>query len=248
MAKTKPARRGAAKSARKTGSAKSARPAAKGAKSAGGARRAATAKAAGGARTSGAAKGGGGKAKAARSAKAAGSAKTARRGATSGGAGKAKTTTTASTARPAKIRTRTVTGAVSRRAPTLDRARRRMDEDEDIVPTPPSSLDLDRSASAARTGRAELRDRLNEHTSTGPELTGGDVDADWEAAEATGDEAPGGDNMTPDQDVVDEIGKALGVEYDDDEELRGGEEIVERDKKRWELDPASKEDFDEPDE
>ncbi len=60
-----------------------------------------------------------------------------------------------------------------------------------------------------------------------------------------GDEAPGGDNPTPDQDVVDEIGRALGVEYADDEELQGGAEIAERDTHRWELDPSSKDDFDE---
>ena len=75
-------------------------------------------------------------------------------------------------------------------------------------------------------------------------MTAGDVDADWESAEAIGDEAPGGDNPTPDQDVVDEIGKALGVEYDDDEELQGGDEIIERDRNRWELDPASSDDYD----
>jgi hypothetical protein len=103
---------------------------------------------------------------------------------------------------------------------------------------------LDRSASAARSGRAELNQRFREHTSTGPALTAGDVDADWESAESVGDEAPGGDNPTPDQDVVDEIGKALGVEYDDDEELQGGDEITERDRNRWELDPASSDDFD----
>jgi Family of unknown function (DUF6335) len=89
-----------------------------------------------------------------------------------------------------------------------------------------------------------MNHRFREHTSTGPAMTAGDVDADWESAESVGDEAPGGDNPTPDQDVVDEIGKALGVEYDDDEELQGGEEITERDRNRWELDPASRDDFD----
>ena len=113
-----------------------------------------------------------------------------------------------------------------------------------MVPSPPSSLNMDRSASAARTGRAELAEKLQKHTSTGPALTAGDIDADWESAEAIGDEAPGGDNPTPDQDVVDEIGKALGVEYDDDEELQGGEEILQRDRNRWELDPSSRDDFD----
>ena len=39
------------------------------------------------------------------------------------------------------------------------------------------------------------------------------------------------------------IGRSLGVEYDDDEELQGGEEIKERDRHRWELDPASADDF-----
>lgn len=126
-----------------------------------------------------------------------------------------------------------------KRTPNLERQRRTVAETERVRPTPPSSLNLDRTASAARTGRAELADKLREHTSTGPALTGGDVDADWESAEAVGDEAPGGDNPTPDQDVVDNIGRAVGIEYDDDEELQGGDEIVKRDKKRWELDPAS---------
>jgi hypothetical protein len=128
----------------------------------------------------------------------------------------------------------------------LDRERRTIREDE-LVPTPPSSLNLDRSASAARTGRAEYEQRLRNHTSTGPALTGGDIDADWEDAEAVGAEAPGGDNPTPDQDIVDEIGRAMGIEYEDDEELQGGDELTERDRHRWELDPASREDLDEED-
>ena len=132
--------------------------------------------------------------------------------------------------------------APARKVPSLDRERRVVRE-SDLVPTPPSSLVPQRHASAASTGADELRVKLANHTSTGPELTGGDVDADWQLAETSGDGAPGGNNPTPDQDVVEEIGKALGVQYDDDEELRGGEEIAERDRDRWELDPASSEDF-----
>jgi hypothetical protein len=41
-----------------------------------------------------------------------------------------------------------------------------------------------------------------------------------------GDEAPGGDSPTPDQDIVDDIGRAVGVEYQDNEELKGDEKIV----------------------
>ena len=111
----------------------------------------------------------------------------------------------------------------------------------------PSSLVATGGASAAATGRAEMKEKLRKHTSTGPALTSGDLDADWESAESVGDEAPGGDNPTPDQDVVDDIGRALGVEYEDDEELQGGAEIKERDRHRWELDPASKDDFEDED-
>ena len=138
---------------------------------------------------------------------------------------------------------RSARSVVTRKAPALDRARR-MVQGDDIVPTPPSSLDLDRTASAARSGRRELSRRLEEHTETGPALTAGDVDADWESAYSVGDEAPGGDNPTPDQDVVDDIGKAVGVQYEDNEELKGDAKIAKRDKHRWELDPASAEDYD----
>jgi len=125
----------------------------------------------------------------------------------------------------------------------LDRPRKTVADIHGI----PSSLDLNRSPSAARTGRAEMNERLSKNTNSSPALTSGDVDADWESAAAVGDEAPGGDNPTPDQDVVDDIGRALGVEYADDEELQGGDEIADRDRHRWELDPSSKDDFDDED-
>jgi len=128
--------------------------------------------------------------------------------------------------------------AAAAKKPNLDRPRKTVADIHGI----PSSLDMPRAASSAKSGRADMKDRLSKSTGTGPALTAGDVDADWEAAETVGDEAPGGDNPTPDQDVVDDIGRALGVEYDDDEELQGGAEIVDRDRHRWELDPASKDD------
>ena len=130
-------------------------------------------------------------------------------------------------------------GAV-RKAPRLDRARRTIDE---VVPTPPSSLDMDRHGSAARTGRAELAERRLEHAGMSEAITAGDVDVDLENAYFSGDETPGGDNPTPDQDIVDDIGKALGVEYQDNEELRASDKVIERDRHRWELDPASSEDY-----
>jgi hypothetical protein len=109
----------------------------------------------------------------------------------------------------------------------------------------PSSLGMGNGgSSAARSGREELLQHIKERTETSPAITAGDVDADWQLAYSSGDEAPGGDNPTPDQDIVDEIGEALGVNYEDGEELKGAAKIEDRDKHRWELDPASKDDFD----
>jgi hypothetical protein len=112
-----------------------------------------------------------------------------------------------------------------------------------MIPAPPSSLNLNRHGSAARTGRAEIAENLREHATMEPAITGGDVDVSIENAYFSGDEAPGGDNPTPDQDVVDDIGRAIGVEYEDNEELKSGDKIAGRDKHRWELDPASSEDY-----
>ena len=123
--------------------------------------------------------------------------------------------------------------------PKLDRVRRTLD---DPAPGLPSSLDMDQRGSAARTGRAEMAQNLRDHHGM-TDLSGGDVDVDLEDAYFTGEEAPGGDNPTPDQDIVDDIGKALGVEYEDNEPLKGSEKVIERDKHRWELDPASAEDY-----
>jgi hypothetical protein len=130
------------------------------------------------------------------------------------------------------------------KTPSLDRARRTLNDD--VVPTPPSSLNLNRHGSAARSGRAEIEQHRRQ---AGPmaAVTSGDPDVNVDNAYFSGDEAPGGDNPTPDQDIVDDIGRALGVEYADNEELKSGDKVSARDKHRWELDPASSEDYKERD-
>jgi hypothetical protein len=63
------------------------------------------------------------------------------------------------------------------------------------------------------------------------------VDADWSGAESAGEETVGGSVATPDQDVVDELGRALGVEQASDAEVVTSEEILRRrDRFRWHLD------------
>jgi hypothetical protein len=145
---------------------------------------------------------------------------------------------------PAKKRSApAATRPAKRSVPAATRLNRERRTLEETVQTPPSSLDMDRRGTAVRTGRAEVAQSLREHKGMSTAITGGDVDVDLEDAYFTGDETPGGDNPTPDQDVVDDIGRALGVEYQDNEELKAADKVAERDRKRWELDPASSEDY-----
>lgn len=87
--------------------------------------------------------------------------------------------------------------------------------------------------------RGEIVQLLHEmiaHGETSPVLTGGDMDADWMRAHLSGEEAVGGSVATPDQDVVDEIGRALGVEQAPDAEVQTSGEILRaRDRQRWHL-------------
>jgi hypothetical protein len=92
----------------------------------------------------------------------------------------------------------------------------------------------------AEIGAQRTKRELEEHNSTSPALTGGDLDADWQGAESVGDEAVGGHASTPDQNNVDEIGEAVGFDSGDAEELRTVEErAARRDRNRWELDRRS---------
>ena len=117
------------------------------------------------------------------------------------------------------------------------------DRPETLVPGAVSSLDMDHHPREVRRTGVDPEPLPRGRHLDDAHLVAGDVDASLEAASHVGEETPGGDNPTPDQDVVDLIGRSLGVEYDDDEELEGGAEITKRDRKRWELDPASSEDW-----
>ena len=56
------------------------------------------------------------------------------------------------------------------------------------------------------------------------------------APQSSGEEAVGGSVSTPDEDRVDEIGHALGVEQPAAAPLRSSEEMLEdRDRRYWEL-------------
>jgi hypothetical protein len=87
-----------------------------------------------------------------------------------------------------------------------------------------------------------LQRKLEQNPAGRPDISGEDLDAAWDRADE-GEETVGGSSPTPDQDIVEEIGKAAGVSYQDAEPLRMEEKLAKRDENRWELDPASAEDY-----
>ena len=103
--------------------------------------------------------------------------------------------------------------------------------------------EIEPSVPDVASGSAKLAERLRENPGLDPALSGGDIDAQWEMAESQGDEAVAGSSPTPGQNNTDEIGTAIGVTYQDNEELKAGEKERERDRHRWELDPASSDDY-----
>lgn len=98
------------------------------------------------------------------------------------------------------------------------------------------------AAEALRSGVTDPVERSAEAPVPGEErLQAGDPDVDPLENELSGDEIPGGDMTTPDQNNVDDIGRAAGVTDLDTGALTSGEELFRRrDERRWELDPRSK--------
>jgi len=86
-----------------------------------------------------------------------------------------------------------------------------------------------------------LAHRLRENTAASPRDAGGDVDASWEDVNDSGSESVSGHNPTPDQSNVEENAQAVGVSFEDNEELEFEEKIEKRDRDRFELDESSKE-------
>lgn len=95
-------------------------------------------------------------------------------------------------------------------------------------------------------GITTLDDSSSEYTSTNSQIVGGDGDiAAAEQESVTGEELVGGSAPTPDQNMVDELGAAAGIEMPDGAILHTADMLEHRDESRWELDPSSAEDYQE---
>ena len=83
-------------------------------------------------------------------------------------------------------------------------------------------------------GWSALLSELSKHGGASPTDSGGDVDADWKRGQSVGEEAVGGTVATPDQDIVDDLARPLGVERAGDTPVISSETILRgRDRRRW---------------
>ena len=111
--------------------------------------------------------------------------------------------------------------------------------DPEFVPDPEIEEFMEEEIAHAPKDPDLLAQRLRNHAAS-PADAGGDIDADWEDVNQTGSEAVGGDSPTPDQSMVEENAKAIGVSYEDNEELEFIDKIERRDRNRFELEEQSK--------
>jgi hypothetical protein len=112
--------------------------------------------------------------------------------------------------------------------------------DPDYVPNPEIEEFMEGEILRAPKDPELLAHRLRNNTAASPNDAGGDLDAAWEDVNESGSEAVAGDNPTPDQSIVEENARALGVSFEDNEELEFIEKIERRDRDRFELDQRSK--------
>ncbi len=112
--------------------------------------------------------------------------------------------------------------------------------DPDYVPDPEIEEFMEQEISRAPKDPELLAHRLRNNTAASPRDAGGDLDAAWEDVNDSGSETVAGDNPTPDQSLVEENASAMGVSYEDNEELEFIDKIEKRDRERFELDENSK--------
>jgi hypothetical protein len=114
----------------------------------------------------------------------------------------------------------------------------------DYVPDPDIEEFMEEEISRAPKDPELLAQRLRQNTAASPSDSGGDPDASWEDVNDSGEESVAGDNPTPDQSLVEENARAVGVSFEDNEELDVIDKIDRRDRDRYELDERSKGDND----
>ena len=111
---------------------------------------------------------------------------------------------------------------------------------DEYVPDPEIEAFMEEEIARAPKDPGLLAQRLRNNTASSPRDSGGDPDATWEDVNDSGSESVSGDNPTPDQSNVEDNAHAVGVNFEDNEELEFFDKIDRRDRERFELDPRSK--------
>src|SRR5215510_2595848 len=109
-----------------------------------------------------------------------------------------------------------------------------LSNDPEFVPDPEIEEFMEEEIAHAPKDPELLAQRLR-NSAASPLESGGDLDADWEDADGSGSESVAGDSPTPDQSLVEENARAVGVSFEDNEELDFLNKIEKRDRKRFEL-------------
>jgi len=119
----------------------------------------------------------------------------------------------------------------ARRVPRLEPRTPERDERHQASPTAVA-------AEALRSGVLPARQKASRIPHEDETIRVGDPDDDSLANEYVGEDLPGGSTPTPDQSNVDEIGRAYGLQDEDNGSLRTSREVLERrDRHRSELQP-----------
>src|SRR5579864_7132274 len=103
-------------------------------------------------------------------------------------------------------------------------------EMEKFEPDREVRMEFDEATRVGASGYHQVQRKVAQDRRILSDLSGGDVDATVTSEGA--DESPDGDNPTPDQNIVENLGRAAGETYEDDEPLRPKEKIEKRDKNR----------------
>jgi hypothetical protein len=115
-----------------------------------------------------------------------------------------------------------------------------LSNDPTYVPDPEIEAFMEEEIAHAPKDPELLAQRLHNNTAASPEDAGGDLDAQWEDVNNAGSETFAGDSPTPDQSLVEDNAKAIGVSFEDNEELEFLDKIARRDRDRYELEEQSK--------
>src|SRR5262252_7709675 len=84
--------------------------------------------------------------------------------------------------------------------------------DPDYVPDPEIEEFMEEEIAHAPKDPDLLAQRLR-NSAASPVDSGGDLDADWEDVDGSGSESFAGDSPTPDQSLVEENARAIGVSF-----------------------------------